>query len=397
MSDVIEPAHPAGQAAGTGNATRLPLVGAATKGLRAGLKWWPAARPLLWVGVSAVATAVFAMILMNPPAPDGGVAAAWNESISKLGVWPIYPPEEDFYVGDLWAVLITSDADKRSPLLITGARINHIDLSYFLKSDEARRIRFHPDQPGPGAATSPIRRVRQPSVAVSDEVSPSLVGFPGVSILHDRKDETWFGWRWLGWGASNEGSVREEIHITDASSYGVQLGDANGELLGWCSAEGADICTDKFARRILSAAGIDKALDHGSDRGSYTYPIELRLISRVFLARTIVQRRSSNDVRELAASTGLEGGTPGSPAQQTPPPNREGSPAKIDTGQVPLAENDQARNGAGGLFSRSSGSSVEMSKTYERPIVFAYRAASRLLTPSKYEEEESTQNPEGAK
>jgi hypothetical protein len=68
--------------------------------------------------------------------PD--LEAAWNETISRLGIDPVYPPEEDLMVGDLLARVIAdepdpsvakkSKLDSQSPFLRRTVKIAHIDL-----------------------------------------------------------------------------------------------------------------------------------------------------------------------------------------------------------------------------------------------------------------------------
>ena len=46
--------------------------------------------------------------------PEKELATEWNVGIAQLGISPVYPPEEDFYVGDILAVV--------SGLALAGAR-----------------------------------------------------------------------------------------------------------------------------------------------------------------------------------------------------------------------------------------------------------------------------------
>jgi hypothetical protein len=54
---------------------------------------------------------VFIAVVIRPferPIPqldDRDVAESWSDSINRLGILPIYPPEEDFHVGDIWVVI----------------------------------------------------------------------------------------------------------------------------------------------------------------------------------------------------------------------------------------------------------------------------------------------------
>ncbi|WP_353645106.1 hypothetical protein [Mesorhizobium sp. WSM2239] len=37
--------------------------------------------------------------------PDDNAAVAWNAAIERLGIQPLYPPQEDFFVGDIYVTL----------------------------------------------------------------------------------------------------------------------------------------------------------------------------------------------------------------------------------------------------------------------------------------------------
>lgn len=383
-----------------------PGVGAAKDGERWS-KVWPMLRTVLLIAIPAAASAALMLFVVKPaqaPPREAGVAAAWNDSISQLGVWPIYPPEEDVYVGDLWAVLLVDESEQKppgatlvengkKPILATSARIGHIDLKSILMKDEARRVRFRGQvslHDGAGGATS----AGTPAPSASSEgVGPSLVAFPGVTISQGRKLATAFGTGWFGWGASNEGASIDEIHLTDASTYGVPLGEAFGAMLRWCSAEGAVTCSDAYARRVLAQTGIGGTLDLTADGSAYRNRIELRLVSRAFLAQTIEQKHSTDSGRGLGARTSSDGTASASGVQQIPNPAvGDGTPISAERGQAlaavvgraqALAATAEAtRNGSSFVTVRSDGTSIEMkSTTYDRPIVFGYRAASMLLDP----------------
>ena len=84
----------------------------------------------IWKILFAVLAVVFAVFVVRPfkSIPDPGpedVAAAWNTSIGRLGIQPLYPPTEDFGVGDVLAVVADSE---NVPLLGKAVRIAHIDL-----------------------------------------------------------------------------------------------------------------------------------------------------------------------------------------------------------------------------------------------------------------------------
>jgi hypothetical protein len=74
----------------------------------------------IWPALSVVVVAVFTLLVVRPfgknPIPTGDdIAEGWSDSIGRLGLTAVFPPDEDIYVGDIFAVV--SDEDKKSNLL----------------------------------------------------------------------------------------------------------------------------------------------------------------------------------------------------------------------------------------------------------------------------------------
>jgi hypothetical protein len=78
------------------------------------------------------------------------VAAAWNEGIARLGILPVYPPGEDFYVGDVWAVIAganvpgtnESKSAGQTTLLGKSVRIANIDLRKEMQAAKNQQPKF---------------------------------------------------------------------------------------------------------------------------------------------------------------------------------------------------------------------------------------------------------------
>src|ERR1700719_3917330 len=82
-----------------------------------GANVWSFIRRWFWQGLCAAFVLAFILVVVRPFAPsedpnEADVAVKWNQSIAKLGILPIYPPEEDFYVGDVWGIISEADIDK---------------------------------------------------------------------------------------------------------------------------------------------------------------------------------------------------------------------------------------------------------------------------------------------
>lgn len=61
---------------------------------------------------------------------DLSVVSEWNQAIGKLGIEPVFPPEEDTYVGDVFAVITV---DRRRPSHEDAAKSRLVD--YFREED----------------------------------------------------------------------------------------------------------------------------------------------------------------------------------------------------------------------------------------------------------------------
>ncbi len=77
--------------------------------------------------------------------PDCTVAESWGESITPLGIEPIFPPAEDVSVGDVYVVLTAqNERVQSSALLGRSMKITHIDMSTDIE-DEYRKLPVFPD------------------------------------------------------------------------------------------------------------------------------------------------------------------------------------------------------------------------------------------------------------
>lgn len=69
-----------------------------------------AAAIALFFGVVAIRWFVFGSSIAFGSSTERSIEASWFDTIEKLGIEPRFPPEEDFVVGDLLA-LVTKDED----------------------------------------------------------------------------------------------------------------------------------------------------------------------------------------------------------------------------------------------------------------------------------------------
>jgi hypothetical protein len=261
---------------------------------------------LLPSGVVLAAVAGFILVYVHPfeapPSPSSeAIAAAWNESIHRLGIFPVYPPQEDFEVGDLLAVIVGAES---TTLLGKSVRVARIDMRDLIVKEQQDRLLFA-DTIAPKDG-DPIRRHDRLAVAAPapDRVALALAAFPGFVVRHSINASGSAGasrWRLTG---AREDQEMEEIRISVAETYGVSSASAAERLEDWCSRkESQRRCTAGFARRTLQFAFGEPAL---AARDGIQPTVELVLVTRVYLTREIEQRRSSSSNRNAAADAPLD-------------------------------------------------------------------------------------------
>jgi hypothetical protein len=263
---------------------------------------WYVSKPFLWPSVVLLLMAVFIIAIVDPlskspPSPHGDdIAVAWNDSISRLGIRPFYPPLEDVYVGDVWATIIS---DKSVPQLRQSVRIGHIEsvLELARRTRSQRPVFPETVEPKEGEPRPRQERLEQkPDSESGSRIALGLAAFPGVVIRHSEAAAGSASAAYGGIGASRDDYETEEIRIPTVETYGAPIADAAGLLSVWCRSEETQLlCTDAFVRRIVAMAISRSILEVQGER--YIHKLQLHLITRVYLMREIQQHRVRNSAR----------------------------------------------------------------------------------------------------
>ncbi len=327
-------------------------------------------RAAWWVGGILVACAVLFFIVRyvqpferqaDPKAED--VATAWNDSIARLGIVPVFPPAEDLYVGDVWAVISHSDD---SPLLGKAVRVGHIDFKKEILAAAAPVV-FSDTADLAAGAKFRKQDPKEVSSPADSRISLTIAAFPGITITHGVKSGGAAG-AGAGWfGAQREISSLEEISIKSVETYGIPGVDAVLKLDAWCDMpEYKRYCSDSGARKILAFSVSDKVL--ATKDGQFTSRIELRLVTRVFLMREIEHKRSvgsaGGGVVQVIADPLKE-----SAAQQGGPKPDEPGAKKADGAAAAIARNLTGPGSTGAKISliRSDGTDIWLALTPSKP------------------------------
>jgi hypothetical protein len=328
------------------------------------------------VGVLLIAS--LALRWVAPMPEEKSVAQQWNEAISRLGIEPVYPPQEDIAVGDVF-VVITDDALSdiaKEPLAGRALKLWHINLTEKLKQTYAEMYEF-PETPDPPADGKPWKfAASATSVFKLDPTRGDLplVLFPAFTIASTRNAN--LGANSSGWiegmfGGSAASEITTEVKISAAESYGLPGLIAEAELIKFCEDAVLKVqCSEMEARKQMSIVVGDKIFDQVEDlktkRLRPRFSVEIALVSRVFLTRSIhTTIRRTGSASASASSNANVGSAP--------------VPAKPEAGgqETEAAKPNAATPNTPGVTSSlqfGNSSVISTVDVLQRPVAFGYRS-----------------------
>lgn len=290
-----------------------------------------------WLGGAAVAVAVLAAAVAairwagsidrQDLQGDQLISSQWNNAIKRLGFEPVYPPVEDLAVGDVLA-LVTADSVAGEPLAGQSLKLMHLDLTAEIEENYRQTYRFpattaRPDQNGQiWAQIETAESLFKPPAA---RTTLPLVLFPRFTIVHNRRAEA--GGSFSGvlqgiFGAAAGSTESIDVQISATETYGVSALPAELRLLNFCEDKSTQyFCTEEGLRRqlsiVLGSKINDKIKDPKTGQELPRFSVELALVNRVFLARSI----------QTSFSSGSSTSVRGKVAQPRPPGSTEPQPA----------------------------------------------------------------------
>lgn len=340
------------------------------------------------LGLTVIAVAAFTLFVVRPwskppPDPDADdVAKQWNASISRLGITPVFPPQEDIQVGDVLAVVSAADD---LPILGRAVALGHVDLrDEIVKANAANPIFADTTPLGKNDEFRHQSSVETDQRPPDDKIRLTLLGFPGVSISHAKRAGSAGGAGFFGFGASRDETTIEELRIPTAETYGIAPAPAALRLLAWCAqAEHKTTCSDAFARRLLAFTLGDEVLQKAN--GVYTSKLELQIVTRVYMTRAIEQRRLESGARALAMLRRPSAGA-AAPSTATPASGAATTPEAKARDAVSAAQDAvdaavPASDGASLKMTGADSTEFQLQQTFQRPLVFGFRSFNLLLSP----------------
>jgi hypothetical protein len=343
------------------------------------------------------------------PLEGHSVATDWNESVERMGINPVYPPQEDLHVGDIFAVIKQSDNEYPTSVVFGDHAIKlwHVDMRAALEAGYNAVPVFPRTKERPLHEDDSIWDQNE-----SDDLfhpggkkTLSLLAFPAFSIQHSRSAtagaSTGSGiWSWFSgvFGITRNDEETEQLSFPAAETYGVNSVQAQRALFSFCDDQRTKpFCTDTAVRNMLSMVVGDEIwrpqLDPKTKQctDQYVSEVELMLVKQVFLTRSIVQLRAaasaSGQAARLIAKLKDVSDRPATPpasaaASETPAPG-PGAPSSVSAEtEKKLLElramlDSQSAPGGSILALLADGTTIALKRVYPRPVAIGFRAVSQ--------------------
>ena len=330
--------------------------------------------------------------------PRLSVAKQWNEAIQKLGFEPVYPPVEDIQVGDVFA-MITDDAvsDSATDEPFAGRSIKLLHLDMTKEIEDAYRVVYqfpattvrpeHDGQIWP-QAISTESLFKPPAV----RTALPLVLFPRFTITNVKRASGSTGATSQllsgAFGADANSTETVEVRFSATETYGVPAVPAELRLIDFCEDTATKgFCSEQGLRKQLSILIGKKINDKVKDRKTGAerprFSVELALVSRVFLARSIQTRIGEDDGTRGQAGLNQRPALPAIAGQPAPAAgDTSGKRAEPDgksqaaAAALPMPQAGANNSpGAAIAFERSATSNVLLPDTLlPRPVVVGFKS-----------------------
>lgn len=374
---------------------------------------------LLGQSATVFAAAVAAVLAINwwtSPVPlnhSASVARQWNQAISQLGIEPLYPPQEDVAVGDIFLIVTRVRDDEGfevldSPLARRSVKLWRQDLASDLEKLYEGSFTFPStilDTINAGWEHEPTENIFGRN---GKRKHMPLVLFPELTVEVTRSASAKSGWSLAGFvgglAADGAGDRKLEIKIAGVETYGVPFLIASGALREFCDhPRWKFYCTEVGARTALSSLIGKLAFEKVADPQNpevmvYRVDAEIMLVKRIYLTRSIetvdsedrqfgaaaraehLYEEAGRKLKNLVVEEGKarQGGAPQQSAA-TGESSTEDRLRRLETMLAEIAEASGTRAAAQSLDSR--GLTVRQT-ALRRPVVIGFKGVSRILVPS---------------
>jgi hypothetical protein len=304
--------------------------------------FWVVPRALTVIGLLAVALVVYEGFFRSArplSADPDALANEWDATVAQFGVSPVFPPQEDLRVGDLFAVLGDGSPEERLKLKASRAiKLDHLSEADALLKSVYTRVIVLPKTPDATSPTSDKISQAECDPGCFETVALKqlpLVVFPTIKTSRAQKSRLQIGLldtiSTALFGGTHDESESVGISIPYVESYGLGSFQASGILNAYCAnPDRPHLCDEKKVREQLYMITGGNAWDKINGTDLYRYPVYLVFISSVYLARTInytfssdsstairaqVYKKIEERLKSDATATGTQSTGPAAPAE----------------------------------------------------------------------------------
>jgi hypothetical protein len=299
--------------------------------------------------------------MTRPKAPIGDVPALWNASIKKLGVDPIYPPQEGVRVGDVFLTVAPVRPEVRGFLqdfivdTFTGRaiKIGHIPLEDAMPLEQSQfelpATQFLANGAMDEKQNGLLSRMSG-ATAQTSEIRVYDVTFPKVDITQNATSSGWAKW----FSADFSDLQTNSIFFNKVQTYAAPYITAFSRLRLFCI-EKIECANDKMARILLQHSigeEVNRTYRATDDVERYAFDIEIFVVSQVFSTRNITFTSNNGWADSLAANA---------------------VPAEDETTESTTSGDDVQQKRPGFTYRKSAGTGLTIDAVFQRPLIFAYR------------------------
>lgn len=230
----------------------------------------------------------------SPVVTNEDIVNGWGQAISRFGITPIFPPQEDVFVGDVWASIDYDPTAQPSQIqnvffqtfLGRSIKIGHIDL--MTKNHISESFSFSETTAIDGKIDFRQKReIKVSGTGGAGILKLSIIALPGINItsIDNRNMEAGAASR-FGLNKSRTNLFAETTLIPIVETYGADIETAVAELIKWCvSPEHATSCSDEYLRHLMRYVFGNKLITDAT-------PIVLKVVTRAYMTRSLQQTRT---------------------------------------------------------------------------------------------------------
>jgi hypothetical protein len=357
------------------------------------------------VGFIVIAGAIVLSVMwLTRPSPPSlvDVEKQWREAISQYGIEPVFPPEEDFVVGDLFVEIVKDTDPDQSVKKVRSSgsfrsrsvKIDHVDMREQLRTLYGTLPEFF-------TAAAPMAASGAPPPGLFDVVRHELpiAALPDVSESSASAAGVGAGGGLIGslrgmFGFAGSSQAREKLAFSSMLTYGLTSVLAEQALDDYCRTPATMAnCTEAVARRhiraIVGSRADDQYVDPYDLKSKYALKLRFFMVSRVYLASGIANQTQLAIAVGGGGNVSLNPGAsqPGAAAQPVPPASA------VDTAAAPAAVQQRLdalekqvaglRQSVAASYVSSYDRGIALDQTFVRPVAIGFRSVAYDLKPTQ--------------